>query len=143
MNIRAIFSIISTLMFSNLLFGGDFQKSDLIGEWNGKAPDGAKVSYCFDKNGLVTNYVDSPGFKQLFPNGMTGKYVVREKSPFWEIDIYDFEDSRFKEITLQGILQPIDKGKFKMEGTPSNHGPRPKDFDEQAIVFTKVENKHG
>jgi hypothetical protein len=141
MNMRNVFSLILSLVFSGRLLGADFQKSDLAGEWNGKAPDGSKVSYSFQKDGSVTNFVDSSNFKQMFPTGLQAKYILREKSPFWEIDIYDFEDGRFKGITMQGILQPLDNGKFKMEGMPSNSGARPSNFDDEAIIFTKIEHK--
>jgi hypothetical protein len=141
MNMRILFSIVFSLVFSGRLLGADFQKSDLVGEWNGKAPDGSKVSYSFQKDGSVSNFVNSKNFKQMFPTGLQAKYTLREKSPFWEIDIYDFEDIRFKGITMQGIFQPLEKGKFKMEGMPSNSGARPSNFNEEAIVFTKVEPK--
>ena len=83
MNLRNIFSLVLSLMFSGRLLGADFQKSDLVGEWNGKAPDGSKVSYSFQKDGSVSNFVDSTDFKQMFPAGLQAKYALREKSPLW------------------------------------------------------------
>ena len=116
-----------------------FEVSDLLGEWTGKAPDGSTLKYIFHKDGSVINFIDEAGFKASYgPSGLQAKYVIREKSPKWEIDIYDYKDARLKGIIFQGILQPIEKGKFKMQGMPSTVGARPSDFDDQAIIFTKT-----
>jgi|ERR1700722_8445173 len=114
------------------------ESSSFVGEWSGKAPDGTTVRYVFKKDGSAVWFVDEPDFKRMAPSGLRAKYVLREKSPLWEIDIYEFEDSHFKGVKFQGILQPIDEKKFKMQGLPSIQGERPKSFDKEAIVFTKT-----
>jgi len=134
---------IKSFIFS-LLFGAlgchaaSVQSPSFVGDWSGKAPDGTTVKYSLHKDGSAVWFVDEANFKQAFPSGLKAKYVIRDKSPFWEIDIYDFQDGPFKGVTFLGILQPIDDRKFKMEGMPSNHGDRPKSFDDQAITFTKA-----
>jgi hypothetical protein len=132
------------LFIFSLLFGAlgchvaSIQSLSFVGDWSGKAPDGTTVKYSLHKDGSVVWFVDEANFKQASPSGMKAKYVIREKSPFWEIDIYDFVDGRFKGVTFLGILQPIDDRTFKMEGAPSIDGDRPKSFDEEAITFTKA-----
>jgi hypothetical protein len=110
------------------------QVSDLIGEWRGGAPDKRIVSYIFREDGSVVWTVEAQEFG-MDPNA---RYEVRETWPFWELDVFDFVDWRLREITFMGILQPINERTFKMQGTPSNHGGRPVDFDKEAIVFTKL-----
>jgi hypothetical protein len=138
---RHILFLVFSLILSVRMFGAEFQSSDLVGEWTGKAKDGTNVAmirYSFRKDGSAVWFLDEPSFKKNWPSGLQGKYTLRGKSPIWEIDIYDFEDARLKGITYQGILQPIEKGKFKMEGGPSNGGGRPIGFGEEAVVFSKT-----
>jgi hypothetical protein len=130
--------LILFLGLSVSLSGAEFQQSDLVGEWTGTANNGATIKYIFGADGSVAWFVDDPHFKADFPSGIRGKYAFRQKSPLCEIDIHDFESPRFKEIIFQGILQPLEKGKFKMEAAPSMGGPRPGSFDDEAIVFNRT-----
>ena len=119
-----------------------FQESDLVGAWVGKAADATECRYVFNADGSVINLVESEGFKQWFgPLGVKAKYKFSEKSSLWELDIYDFENFQLAGITFFGIVEPMDKQTFKMQGMPSNHGGRPGSFNEEAIIFTKVNSK--
>jgi len=109
------------------------EPSDLIGEWRGKAPNGKNVTLVFDAYGSVLWTVESEQY-EVEP---WARYVVRTTWPYWEIDIFDFARLAIRDITFLGILQPLAKNEFKMQGTPSNHGGRPIDFDGEAIVFAK------
>src|SRR5262249_22172138 len=114
----------------------EFRNSDLIGHWSGKAKDGTKITYHFQKDGSVIWFVDEPHFKSEAPSGLRAKYTIRENSLMWELDIHDFEHMRFKKFTFQAIFQPVEKGRLKMEGVPSNRG-RPRVFSDEAIVLSK------
>jgi hypothetical protein len=114
----------------------EFRNSDLIGHWSGKAKDGTKITYHFQKDGLVVWFVDEPHFKSEAPSGLRAKYTIRESSAAWELDIHDFEDIRFKKFIFQAIFQPVEKGRLKLEGLPSSRG-RPRIFSDEAIVFSK------
>lgn len=140
MTMRYFLFLIFSSILSVALFGAEFQSSDLVGDWTGKAKDGTKITYSFHKDGSVVWMVDAPNFKRQAPSGLQAKYTVRTTSPIWEIDIHDFEAAPFKGITFQGILQPIENTKFKMDGMPSNRGKRPVTFGEEAIVFSKTDS---
>lgn len=137
---RCIPFLVFTLIYSVRLLAAEFQSSDLVGTWSGKAKDGTGITYRFHKDGSAIWLVDEPNFKRLAPSGLRAKFTVREKSPLWEIDIHDFEDTRFKNITFQAILQSVEKGKFKLEGLPTNRGKRPESFSEEAITFLRSES---
>ena len=113
------------------------QSRSIVGEWIGKGSDG-RVSFNFQKDGSVLWLDDKTNFKRMFPSGLSAKYVIREQSPFWEIDIYDFKDVLYECIIFRGILQSIDDRTFRMQGMPSNRGERPKNFDNKAVIFTKL-----
>ena len=117
----------------------NFQVSDLIGEWRGESPDKKLVSFSFGEDGSVVWTVEG----QEFGMDPKARYAIRETWPFWELDVFGFADFRLREITFMGILQPIDQWTFKMQGTPSNHGGRPIDFDKEAIVFRKLIPNNG
>jgi hypothetical protein len=125
-----------------------------VGEWSGKAPDGNSVRYIFHHHGSVENVVEHGEFKLWFgPSGTKSKYVLRQKlqwwgllrwnAPLWELDMFDYQDFRLKGIVFRAILQPIDSRKFKLQGMPSNHGGRPRKFDDEAIVFEKGGGSRG
>jgi hypothetical protein len=107
----------------------------LAGDWRGMAPDRTEVSYSFAKQGTVVWRVKEKGFLRAFSEGLRAKYEVRVGKPICEIDLYDFSDPQFKGIRFRGILEIIDAQTFKMEGTPSNRGERPKEFSKEAMVF--------
>jgi hypothetical protein len=107
----------------------------LAGDWSGTAPDGTEVSYSFTKEGVVVWRMKEKEFMHAFPEGLKAKYQVRVGKPFCEIDMHDFSNPRFKEIRFRGILEITDAQTFKMEGSPSNQGERPKEFSKEAVIF--------
>ena len=120
------------------MLGGEFQSLDSVGDWTGKTKDGIKVKFRFQKDGSVVWFGYDPESEREFPPGVRAKYSVRGKSPLWEIDFQDFEEACVKSLTIQGILQPLEKGKFKMEW-PNCSRKRPGSFSEEAIIFTKTD----
>jgi hypothetical protein len=107
----------------------------LSGDWSGTAPDGTDVSYSFSTEGTMIWRVNEKEFVRAFPEGLNAKYRVRGGKPPHEIDIYDFNDTRLKEIRFRGILEFTDGHTFKLQGKPSNQGERPKEFSKEAVVF--------
>jgi len=107
----------------------------LSGDWSGTAWDGTEVSYSFSKDGSVVWRVKEKEFMQDFLEGLKAKYQVRAGNPLCEIDMYDFKDPRFMGIRFLGIFEVADGKSFKLEGSPSNQGERPKEFSKEAIVF--------
>jgi hypothetical protein len=133
-----IFSVFFSLTIAAGAFGGAFQSSDLVGNWTGTSPDGMKVTFQFHKDGSAIWDIDEPNFKRQAPSGLKARYSIREKPPVWELDIYDFDSPAFKDIVFQAILEPVEIGKIRMNGGPSNRGPRPTAFDNGTIVFSKA-----
>jgi hypothetical protein len=107
----------------------------LSGDWSGMGGDGSEVSYSFAKDGVVVWRVKEKRFLDAFPEGLKAKYRVRIGKPLCEIDIYDFNDPRFKGVRFRGILEITDAQTFKLEGMPSNQGERPRKFSKEAVVF--------
>jgi hypothetical protein len=136
---RKILSFFFSLVVAAGAFGGDFQSSDLVGSWTGTDTDGTKVTLQFHKDGSATWDVDEPNFKRLAPSGLKAKYSIREKSPVWELDIYDFDSAAFKDGVFQAILQPVEMGKIRMNGAWSKHGLRPTSFGKGTIVISKTD----
>jgi hypothetical protein len=108
---------------------------DLTGDWVGAASDGTGILYSFAKDGTVVWRVKEPNFEKTFPKGLKGKYELRFGTPLSEIDIYDFDDAKFEGIRFQGIVQVISEQEFKMDGKPSNQGPRPTALGPETAVF--------
>lgn len=114
--------------------------NSIQGRWSGIAKDGTKINYSFKKDGQVTWQVGEKNFKKTFPNGLTGKYKITTAKPYSEIDISEFKHPVFKDFKYLGIVEVIDKGKFRMEGFPSRPGKqakRPNKFTKAAIIFKK------
>ena len=136
---RIILSLFFSLVIFAIAFGGAFQSSDLVGTWTATSTDGTKVTFQFHKDGSAIWDVDEPNFRRVAPSGLKAKYSIREKAPLWEVDIYDFDSAAFKDIAFRAILQPVEKGKIRMNGVPSNQGPRPITFDKGAILLSKTD----
>jgi hypothetical protein len=125
------------LLCSLCTWGAEFKSKDLIGAWSGLSKDGVKISYEFHDDGSVIWLLDEPSFKAQAPQGLKAKYLLRQNGSLWEIDIFDFENLPTT-VIFQGILQPTEDGKFKMDGAPANVAKRPSIFSEQTVIFSKA-----
>lgn len=111
----------------------------IVGAWTGTAGDGTEVLYVFAKEGTVVWKVNEKNFLSEFPNGVRANYEVRVGKPYWEIDIFDFDEAQFKGVIWQGILEvSTQRSSFTMEGTPSTKGRRPQKFSREAVEFQRT-----
>ena len=137
---RHLSTFIVFLLCSNA-FGEERKQSihvQFSNTWSGKAPDGTTVSYEFSKTGKVIWRVEVKGEEKV---KLEAKYKLVYAEPHLKIDILDFVDPDFKGVVFRGIIQILGSDSFKMEGTPSMEGDRPKAFSEEAIEFAVVEEE--
>jgi hypothetical protein len=115
------------------------EATEILGRWEGTAPDGSKIGYLFSKDGQVTWTIGAQ-------KPIQGRYEAKKKADLVELDIFDFDLPQLNGFRFLGIAQvkgdtmkffgvPTRQGKNR-DGSPATH---PKEFPGDAITFAKVQ----
>ena len=114
------------------------KNSAICGRWEGAAPDNSIVGYVFSDDGSVLWSIAGRG-------SIHAKYEVRNNADLLDVDIYDFDTPKLKNVRFIGIAK-IEGECMKFLGVPSKNGrtpdgaiaARPKEFGSKAIVLHRL-----
>ena len=112
-----------------------FQRSDLIGEWSGTIGT-TSTHFAFFEDGTMALWMGDQDFLKNLPSELKGKFTLREASPFWELDIFEYEAALPDGGVASAILLPESSQKV----TINLHAgaARPTGMGKYAVVLSKV-----
>lgn len=109
----------------------------ILGTWEGQAPNGDRVTYEFRSDSSVMWTVDSP----RAPGPVSARYTIDCSVTPARLDISQFSLEPLKGTLFVGIAEFRSPDTMKFEGRPVRLGmdqERPTTFSEQAITFRRT-----
>jgi len=109
----------------------------ILGTWEGQAPNGDRVTYEFKSDSSVIWIVDSP----RAPGRVSARYTIDCSVTPARLDISEFSEEGLKGLLFLGIVEFVSPDTMKLEGRPvrpESDQERPRTFSEQAIAFRRT-----
>ena len=111
---------------------------DIVGKWEGKSPQGEKISYEFKADKSVIWNIDS----DTFPGPITAHYSVDYSTKPVKLDMFDFSYAPMNAVRVLAIVEFISPTKIKINaagGAAGSKNLRPTSFNINTVEFNKVE----
>ena len=84
---------------------------DIVGKWEGKSPQGEKISYEFKADKSVIWNIDS----DTFPGPITAHYSVDYSTKPVKLDMFDFSYAPMNAVRVLAIVEFISPTKIKID----------------------------